>query len=879
MKQFFLFSLLLLLCLSVCGCDLSSDRGTRPDAESQESSADTSDFYESESDLTAHTHSYTLMENTATCTQAGTALYACSCGESYTQSFPETGHDYQTTSTQPTCVSAGRTRSVCKVCGDTKTTVIRATGHKYSDWHVVVEATPTSDGTREKICTVCENVRTETFEYDNSAYINHAFEFLRLTDGTYAVSAKNCTEETVVIPSRSPTGGVVTEIRNFNNVLAKYIILPDTTTRICAGAFNNCTELVELTIPESVIAIGKRIAENTPSLKTVYFNAVACNYDGSDTSTGPFDQSYVEQVVFGDDVTYIGRNMFFLSTSLKQITLGRSITYIYNVAFGRNEALTEVIWNDALVYIGESAFARTSLTSLVLPDSVETISSYAFSNICLDCDELVLGNSLKKIGSGAFARAGHIRKLVVKTNGITTDSAPFEGTTVDSLQYADCVTELPASLFAKCEGPRTVTLGGSLVSVSERLFLDNATLQSVTLGDSITKIDTFAFSGCTSLVEVVGIENVTDIGLAAFQNCRGLKAIDLSSVDTFHDYAFSGTGLETVILSESLETIPQACFAGCSFKTIDLPNGLKTIGISAFSGAAIEEIIIPDSVTTIELYAFRYCSSLVSIKLPDNLTYISERMFEHCISLTSVTFPSNLTSISQNAFDSCTALVEMNLPDSVRSIGPGCFSDCTSLTTIHISTSLISIPNRMFDHCTSLTEVCIPPSVTSIGQEAFFGTGLTEVSLPDNCTYIGQFAFYACKNLTRVDFGGVQEIDKYAFTYCDALEEIVLPDGLLSIGFMSFANCTSATKLYLGNSLTFLDQQAFVDCSGIRSVYLPNSILSMRLDSSASLVSPFYRCGTVCYTAASSVSYLHYGYFGSVICGYSYEEYLAEIER
>ena len=44
-------------------------------------------------------------------------------------------------------------------------------------------------------------------------------------------------------------------------------------------------------------------------------------------------------------------------------------------------------------------------------------------------------------------------------------------------------------------------------------------------------------------------------------------------------------------------------------------------------------------------------------------------------------------------------------------------------------------------------------------------------------------------------------------------------------------------------------------------------------------VSPFLNSGVVCYVGAESISQKHYSYFGSVLCGYTYEEYLAEISK
>lgn len=61
-----------------------------------------------------------------------------------------------------TCEEDGYTYYVCSICGETKTEVIKATGHKFGDWKVVKEATTTSEGQKQRTCSVCGEVETQT---------------------------------------------------------------------------------------------------------------------------------------------------------------------------------------------------------------------------------------------------------------------------------------------------------------------------------------------------------------------------------------------------------------------------------------------------------------------------------------------------------------------------------------------------------------------------------------------------------------------------------------------------------------------------------------------------------------------------------------------
>lgn len=103
-----------------------------------------------------HVHNYQVTAQTApTCTEAGSITYTCAaCGDSYTQTVPALGHDYDAVVTAPTCTENGYTTHTCERCGDSYTdTVIAAPGHDY---------TCTKDGdTLTYTCTRCGDAYTE----------------------------------------------------------------------------------------------------------------------------------------------------------------------------------------------------------------------------------------------------------------------------------------------------------------------------------------------------------------------------------------------------------------------------------------------------------------------------------------------------------------------------------------------------------------------------------------------------------------------------------------------------------------------------------------------------------------------------------------------
>ena len=109
-----------------------------------------------------HVHNYQVTAQTApTCTEAGSITYTCAaCGDSYTQTGPALGHDYDAVVTAPTCGSGGYTTYTCTRCGESHTAgETAALGHDYAA--EITPASCTEDGAARYTCTRCGDAYTE----------------------------------------------------------------------------------------------------------------------------------------------------------------------------------------------------------------------------------------------------------------------------------------------------------------------------------------------------------------------------------------------------------------------------------------------------------------------------------------------------------------------------------------------------------------------------------------------------------------------------------------------------------------------------------------------------------------------------------------------
>lgn len=146
-----------------------------------------------------HVHSYQEVSRTApTCTGDGVTTYRCeTCGDTYTETTPATGHSYTAAVTTPTCTEKGYTTYTCTVCGDHYTAnEVAALGHDYAE--TTVPATCTENGSVTHTCTRCGNSYTET---------------LPATGHTYTVSGSEatCTEGGKTVHTCTVCGDTYTE--------------------------------------------------------------------------------------------------------------------------------------------------------------------------------------------------------------------------------------------------------------------------------------------------------------------------------------------------------------------------------------------------------------------------------------------------------------------------------------------------------------------------------------------------------------------------------------------------------------------------------------------------------------------------------------------
>lgn len=656
------------------------------------------------------------------------------------------------------------------------------------------------------------------------------------------------------------------------------LLIPDSVTTIRNSAFSGMSSIEEIVIGTGVTKI------NEDSRQSAFYQCTTVKRVVFKGETPPTGYIYTG-IDFFDSMTSLEQvcvpaSAFEAYAAAYQAKLPRTARFYvdgtedeFYVEGGKLIAYQgaggEVVIPEGISAIGYSAFQNCSaMTSIQIPDAVTEIRPYAFKNCIGLAGSLVIPDGVAAINQGTFSGVSGITSMEFGTSvsSIYTDA----NDATHALYGLIGITELtfhgttPPTLTSSTYGPFAfmpnlttvyvpVEALGAYTEAFGSYLPDTAKILPIGVEGEFQIVDGVLIAYLGEGGEVVIPDTVTAIGNAVFMNCTTLTKVSIpESVTSIGSYAFSGcTGLTELMLPSNLTTIGDYAFNDCTGLACGLtvPNSVTTIGSYAFHGCVglTGALVIPNLVSSIGDHAFENCSSLTGeLDLSSGITHIGEYAFNGCTGFTgSLNLPEDLTELGAYAFCSCRGFSgELVIPNGVTRIAAGTFSGLSQITSITIGAGVSSIytcsntQSHPAYQMTGVTELSFagatPPAFTN-STYAFFSnmSKLTVIYVPEASfeTYVTAFSSYLGSNIRLMASDSESDFliqDGILVGYLGKGGEVVIPDGVTSIGKHAFRNCKTVTKVTFPDSLINIGDYAFCNTTGMTgTLVIPGSVVTI----------------------------------------------------
>ncbi len=567
-----------------------------------------------------------------------------------------------------------------------------------------------------------------------------------------------------------------------------------------------------------------------------------------------FNNCYnLEEIILGDSITSMGEYTFKNCSSLERVVLGSGISTISSNAFYKCAALEKLFYNGTSAqWKNVSVHSSNKISPIALKDATFTVTAPSktvyklgekfsstgitatFGSDDVTDDVVITPPALTAIGTdsytvryGALVYTGNVTVNANDTSGVAGDiSWNFDNATATLTLSGKGMTdnytlEILPPWYQYRNNIETIVVGNEIESLGDYVFYDHNKAKTITVSENVETIGYAAFEGCSSLTALTLGNGDAIVDATAFRGCDGLVVADENS----NEY-ISVSGNNRYML-KSIEDKNATSFT--------IPSTTVVIGENVFEGCTgIINVTIPDSVISIGDGAFRNCDSIESVEFGLHVKYIGNSAFADCESLTDVEFNSTPEKVGVLAFAGCPLnTIEY---DKAKYIGSDTnphmilvSASNTEITSCTLNPNTQIIAPLAFANCKVLATVVLPEGLKVIGDSAFNGcSALYSVDIPFSTEYIGSLAFKNCKGLSIVNMGNsVEYIGNGAFRGATSLQHIVLPFTLKSLGYNAFRGCTSLKTVGISTGIKAIGYKTFDGCANLKEIFIPDSICTI----------------------------------------------------
>ena len=306
-------------------------------------------------------------------------------------------------------------------------------------------------------------------------------------------------------------------------------------------AFLSSEPLEEYTVPDGVEIIGNRAFVDADIQRVILPEGVKV------IESDAFSFSKLQEIRLPDSLRTLRDGVFYGCSHLKSLSIPDQLTCIgYNPFDGIEPLSPQVLLSPdhpvfsivdqmlidkagkrVICYLGDE-----NRTSITIPQGIEEIGDSAFRNTGRHLEEILLPDTLRRIGFCALQDCDALRSLHFPASLEQLDHCAVDScTNLESIVFEDTNNlHLEDSVFSVCVRLKSVRLPEGLEEIGARMFVYCISLESLTLPSSIRKINAQAFNECESLQQIIWPEHGNiEIDPSAF---------DLTPYNPWNDPAF-----------------------------------------------------------------------------------------------------------------------------------------------------------------------------------------------------------------------------------------------------------------------------------------------------------------------------------------------------
>ncbi|MBO4288674.1 MAG: leucine-rich repeat protein [Lachnospiraceae bacterium] len=371
--------------------------------------------------------------------------------------------------------------------------------------------------------------------------------------------------------------------------LLETVNIPYGVTTIGNYAFKKCSALKSLTIPYDVTSIGDGAFADCKALKSLEYSGGKEDWkdieigSGNECLTGASRSYYTGSGNCGSGVTWrLGSGKLTISGSgdMKDYSPGDPAPWC-----GARTNIKTVFIDSGVTGIGYEAFIScTSLTAIVMPDTVKTINRFAFED-CTSLKCIAVPGKVSAIEDGTFRGCTALESVFIPSGAATVGT----------------------SAFYKCSALSKVYYGGSASN--------------------------------WGTIEIAGSNNPLKNAKKVYETTGGTCGNGVIWLLDSENGVLTISGSGPMTDYPAYKYVPWYPSYRPVIKTIEIKEGVTRIGYYAFYGCSLlSDVKIPETVTDIAKQAFKGCSSLTKITLPESLKGIGVSAFEGCSALANVNY-------------------------------------------------------------------------------------------------------------------------------------------------------------------------------------------------------------------------------------------------